>query len=71
MVPRYLMLSAFLAPGISIFAADWPHFHGPGGAWTQPSAKHPGRWSDTENIVWKTPLEGMGITDLLVVEASP
>lgn len=47
-------------------AADWPQFHGPGGMGTS-DAKLPDTWSDTENIVWKTPLQGVGASSPVVV----
>ncbi|HEX2751423.1 MAG TPA: PQQ-binding-like beta-propeller repeat protein [Verrucomicrobiales bacterium] len=47
-------------------AADWPQFHGPGGTGTS-DAKLPETWSDTDNIVWKTPLPGMGASSPVVI----
>lgn len=47
-------------------AADWPRFHGPDGTGTS-DAKLADTWSDTENIIWKTPLPGMGASSPVVV----
>lgn len=47
-------------------AADWPQFRGPGGMGTA-EAKLPETWSDTENIVWKTPLPGEGASSPIIV----
>ncbi len=47
-------------------AADWPQFHGPGGEGTA-EAKLPDTWSDTDNIIWKTPLQGAGASSPVIV----
>jgi outer membrane protein assembly factor BamB len=39
---------------------DWPEFRGPGGAGHAAAKGLPVRWSESENIAWKTPLEGLG-----------
>jgi len=40
--------------------ANWPQFRGPRGDGTTTSEKLPLTWSESENIVWKTPIEGRG-----------
>jgi outer membrane protein assembly factor BamB len=50
-----------LAPGSgAIQAGDWPQFRGPGGQGLASGAGWPLRWSERENIVWKTPIPGRG-----------
>ena len=46
----------------SLPAADlpWPQFRGPGGQGHAEAADLPERWSETENVTWKTPLPGEG-----------
>jgi outer membrane protein assembly factor BamB len=39
---------------------DWPCFRGPGRAGVAEGAAPPTRWSDGENVVWKTRLPGAG-----------
>ena len=39
---------------------DWPQFRGVTGQGHAEAAGLPLTWSETENIVWKTPLEGLG-----------
>lgn len=39
---------------------NWPQFRGPTGQGHAAGARLPVRWSETENIVWKQPLEGRG-----------
>jgi outer membrane protein assembly factor BamB len=41
-------------------AAEWPQFRGPGGQGTTSEKNLPLRWSDTENVAWKTELPGFG-----------
>jgi outer membrane protein assembly factor BamB len=41
-------------------AEDWPQFRGPSGDGHSTAANLPATWSETENIVWKTPVEGKG-----------
>src|SRR5437762_8674886 len=56
-------LSAALAllGAASAFSADnWPAFRGPNGDGTSDAAGVPTRWSETENVRWKTPVHGKG-----------
>ena len=56
-------LSAALAllGAASAFPADnWPAFRGPNGDGTSDAAGVPTRWSETENVRWKTPIHGKG-----------
>ena len=41
-------------------ADEWPQFRGPGGQGHSSAARLPLTWSETENVVWKTPLPGEG-----------
>lgn len=41
-------------------SGDWDRFRGPTGMGTSEAAGLPVEWSQTENIVWKTPLPGAG-----------
>ncbi len=38
--------------------ANWPQFRGPGAAGASANANLPDKWSDTENVAWKTDLPG-------------
>jgi outer membrane protein assembly factor BamB len=48
--------------------AFWPEFRGPGGNGIVPEGKAPTRWSETENVTWKTPLPGKGWSSPVVVD---
>jgi len=39
---------------------NWPQFRGPGGLGVADDAGVVASWSETENILWKTPIEGYG-----------
>lgn len=53
-----LLTSAFLA---ECRAADWPQWRGPGGQGHASSVQDlPIEWSDSKNVVWKTPITGKG-----------
>ena len=41
-------------------AADWPQFRGPGGQGHSDATNLPLTWSESENIVWKVPVPGLG-----------
>ena len=45
---------------LGLSAADWPRFRGPNGSAISQDGNLPTRWSDTENLVWKTELPGPG-----------
>lgn len=54
-----LCLSVLLSP---LLGAEeiWPQFRGPGGDGHSDSSGLPLQWSETQNIVWKTPIHGRG-----------
>ncbi len=55
-----LAAQALLQP-LTLRADTWPQWRGPGGQGHAESAHDlPVTWSETENIVWKTPLPGRG-----------
>lgn len=41
-------------------AEDWPQFRGPGSQGSSACKDLPVSWSDSENLVWKTPMPGAG-----------
>ena len=46
--------------GSSVRAEDWPQFRGPGGQGHSAERDVPLRWSESENVRWKTPVPGHG-----------
>lgn len=41
-------------------AQNWPQFRGPGQQGHSKATNVPLKWSETENIAWKTPIDGLG-----------
>ncbi len=48
-------------------ADDWPQFRGPGGQGCSEASGLPLKWSETENITWKTPITGLGWSSPVVL----
>jgi outer membrane protein assembly factor BamB len=61
----YTPLFCFLLT-CSLAAADWPHWRGPGANGVAPDTELPVRWSATENISWRAPLRGLGVSTPIV-----
>ncbi|MBT4864898.1 MAG: PQQ-binding-like beta-propeller repeat protein [Planctomycetaceae bacterium] len=53
------LLITFFAVG-SVRAENWPQFRGPGGRGVSHETDIPLKWSNTENIAWKTNIPGEG-----------
>lgn len=49
-----------------VAAENWPHWRGPLSSGVSTEQALPVRWSDTENIAWKAPLRGLGISSPIV-----
>jgi len=47
-------------------AGNWPQFRGPGGLGVSPAKSLPARWSDGENVIWKTGIPGPGASSPVV-----
>jgi len=59
MTLRLLLLSLALS-GATLAADDWPAFRGPTGQGHSAERGLPLEWSESKNIVWKTPITGRG-----------
>src|SRR5262249_36958853 len=55
-----IMLALVLVPSPA-FAAEWPGWRGPAGTGLSPEKDLPTKWSGTENVRWKTVLQGAGV----------
>jgi outer membrane protein assembly factor BamB len=56
-----------ITPVIPAAPGDWLRFRGPNGSGVAVGAQPPTSWSDTENVLWKTPLPGPGTSSPIVV----
>src|SRR5262245_33872511 len=59
-------LGIFLLAVTSSVAEDWPGWRGPRGDGTSNEVNVPVSWSETENILWKVPLPGVGHSSPIV-----
>lgn len=57
MLPILLLVTLACAP---LRAGDWPQFRGPAGNGHSDARGLPVNWSESENVVWKTPIRGRG-----------
>jgi outer membrane protein assembly factor BamB len=51
---------AVLALSVSAYAQEWPQFRGPTGQGHATQTGLPLDWSETKNVLWKTPVPGSG-----------
>lgn len=59
-MPRSLCIGTLICLAAWPASADWPQFRGPDGQGHAVGEGLPLTWSETENIAWKTPVEGLG-----------
>ncbi len=52
------VIACIVALAMPLARGDWPQFRGPDGS-GHAAADPPVRWSETEGVVWKTPLPGL------------
>ena len=62
-----LALILVYCTGGSMAAADWPQWRGPSGTGTTTETGLPVKWSATENVAWKAPIGGLGVSTPIVV----
>ena len=64
---RTYALALIIALGVAdMHAENWPHWRGPATTGVSPETGLPERWSDTENVAWKAPVRGLGISSPIV-----
>src|SRR5688500_4334956 len=62
----FVFASAMLAALAPLHAENWPHWRGAASIGVSTETGLPERWSDTENIAWKAPVRGLGISSPIV-----
>jgi len=55
------------AVGVNAAAKDWTEFRGPGAQGHAEGTNLPTKWSDSENVLWKTPIAGLGWSSPVVL----
>jgi outer membrane protein assembly factor BamB len=64
---KVLIFSLMLVFAVAQVRADnWPQWRGPLATGVSAETGLPERWSDTENIAWKAPIRGLGISSPVV-----
>ena len=61
-----LLLVFLLLMSTRAYAENWPHWRGPASTGVSTETALPERWSDTENVAWKAPVRGLGISSPIV-----
>jgi outer membrane protein assembly factor BamB len=64
-VARLVFILTVLAT-VSVTAADWPQWRGPNGTGATNETNLPVRWSASENVLWKAPIGGLGVSTPIV-----
>ena len=65
---RYIVLLIVMTVLTGVAAAEsWPEFRGPRGDGHAPNSRIPIRWSEEQNVAWKTSLPGRGWSTPVVV----
>ncbi|MCH8828305.1 MAG: PQQ-like beta-propeller repeat protein [Planctomycetes bacterium] len=65
--PFFGVLAAGFFVTATVSAADWTQFRGPGGLASSDETGLPVKWSETENLAWRTPLPGAGTSSPIVL----
>ena len=55
-----VLAGGILGPTGAAEAQQWPQFRGPGGQGHSDAVGLPVRWSESQNVAWKTPIPGRG-----------
>lgn len=61
-----LVVLLTVGAAVTIQAENWPHWRGPGAIGVSQEKGLPTRWSDSENVAWKAPIRGLGISSPVV-----
>jgi outer membrane protein assembly factor BamB len=67
MFPGVCLIGLMLTVSSVSSAGDWRQFRGPGGLGVSNETNLPTRWSETENLLWKTGMPGAGSSSPIVL----
>jgi outer membrane protein assembly factor BamB len=59
-VRRLVVALVLASTGVAAHAEDWPQFRGPTGQGHSSERGLPVEWSESRNVIWKTPVAGRG-----------
>lgn len=60
MARRLILALLVVLAGVAVRAEDWPEFRGPTGQGHSAERGLPLEWSESRNVIWKTPAPGLG-----------
>jgi outer membrane protein assembly factor BamB len=60
------LIALIIGLGASVSADNWPHWRGQANTGASNETGLPERWSDSQNIAWKTRLGGLGVSSPIV-----
>jgi outer membrane protein assembly factor BamB len=63
-----LIVSFFVMAAVEARAEDWPQFRGPTGQGHSAESGLPLEWSESRNVLWKTPVPGRGWSSPVIAE---
>ena len=63
-----VVLAAVTLTGLRVYAEDWPAFRGPTGQGHSSESGLPFEWSESDNLLWKTPVPGRGWSSPVVAD---
>ena len=66
-IPSLCLFGLVLTISSVSSAGDWRQFRGPGGLGISNETNLPVRWSDTENLLWKTEMPGAGASSPIIL----
>jgi outer membrane protein assembly factor BamB len=66
--PLWFLAVALAATGFTARAEDWPAFRGPTGQGHSTERDVPLEWSESRNVVWKSPVPGLGWSSPVVAD---
>ena len=68
LIPRFVVLFLLFLTTAAVQADDWPGFRGPTGQGHATEVGLPIEWGETQNVAWKTRVEGLGWSSPVVAD---
>lgn len=62
-MPLTIVLGLYTA---ALHAENWPHWRGPAASGVSTETGLPSKWSETEGVVWKSKIRGLGVSSPIV-----
>jgi outer membrane protein assembly factor BamB len=62
----WLTSTALVMVVTTMRADDWPHWRGPSASGVSSERSLPTTWSDKDNVAWKAPIRGLGVSSPIV-----